>query len=285
MSDHEIYFKVTADEMKEYDPIDIVYGSLINTTTYKLAHDGWQIIVRQNPRHGRPKIRLYDPHGNLSFSLKYVGPDKTVIHNTKELFDWLYEKALLSSALKIQVPRNIGFVVGDPLTPLERKQAAQIKEMTRNNPANIIINNLQMDLMAAKNQIQRLKAQPGIHDTKAAHTQIEKLVAELSDVRGYLNEFESTSSTLKTLLRSEVTLLKTEVIRLQSRLHEIENEDSLATMERLNRNSYETHLARPAHLREAEEQMERIFKAVSELIERISNTTQIKIMAGTIGHD
>ena len=124
-------------------------------------------------------------------------------------------------------------------------------------PSTTIINNLQSDLVAAKGQI-------------------ERLVAELDNTRMQLDYIEGTTIGIKAALKYEIANLKLEIADSRRRLDEYQNETSLETIQRLNRQSYEAYVESRPMMDDSVDRTERILKTVSDLIERILNETKVK---------
>lgn len=242
----EIYFVVTANDLANSLAVAIECKPLIDTNTRALGQAGWCMSYRQNILWGRPKIRIYDPNGKAAISIKLNNgnPYKPDYWHNK---DSLLSHMITHGALCF-VPTTMGFTFGE-------------------NPADTI-SDLRIGLGLAN----------ATHD----HLQTERLVKELQVVRDScfaLIEESGATVKVKDALRSEIVKLKSEVETLQNQLHVFENESSLDIIERLNQESYNRYVAdRPRRQREANDLMDRIFKTVSDLIEKIHSELPKKVL-------
>lgn len=265
MLTREIDFDVSSGDLAyRYPSIHIVDHPLICTSTKALGLAGWILRCRQNIAWGKPKIRLYKPDGRPGISIKVAGPEfkngpcYKVMTCPEVLFETLekYNPLLVSSSPLVFRPSASG----------------SAKEILNLKAALEVSNSTIRDLRAA---IEKTPAEPPATIINGLQSQLVKLKSEYDTLFDKFNYMEGTTLGVKVALKSEIADLKGQISSMQDRLSAYENETPLETMQRLNRDTYEKHLARPSVLNDEMEQMERIFKTVNELLESIVNEISI----------
>lgn len=240
----EISYLVSSAMLTVLPSIPIVWTPIINTNTRELGRHGWTLTFRQNMVWGKPKIRLFDPATNRSIGIRLNtgGRQHTAVYlNPEALF------ATLSVAGSFTLTSEAHSFVN-------RMETQQLRDNVKKGEQLVTIQ---------AERIRKLNADINL----------------LTDQFQLLKNFSGTPNLqgIKEKLEAQVNNLQTEIASLKSRLHEIENEDSLETIQRLNRRSYENIQARPSMLREEDDRTDRIIETVRNLLDEIVRSTKIPV--------
>lgn len=261
----EIDFVVSSRDLAyRYPSIHIVDHPLICTSTKALGQAGWVLRCRQAVAWGKPKIRLFNPNGGHRISIKVAGPafkdgsSYKVMTNPEVLFETLekHNPFLISSSPLVFRPSASG----------------NAKEIINLRAALDVSNSTIRDLRAA---IEKTPVEPPATIINNLQGQLVKLKSEYDTLFDKFHYMEGTAIGVKVALKNEIADLKAQISSMQERLVSYENETPLETMQRLNRDTYEKHLARPSVLNDEMEQMERIFETVNDLLESIVNEISV----------